>query len=71
MIGDVGNVEASSSFGDDGSKASLNFGTSGYDIGGGASLSFDIVIWLNNDISWFCGIVGLSKTISRWFHSMN
>jgi hypothetical protein len=71
LTGDVGNVEVSFSFVDDGSEASLNFGTGGDDIGSGASLSFSVAIWLNGDISWFCGVVRPSKTISRWFHSMN
>jgi hypothetical protein len=69
--GDNGNIEASFSFRDDGSEASLNFETGGDDISSGASLSFGISVWLNGDIRWFCGIVGSSKTISRWFHSMN
>jgi hypothetical protein len=38
LTGDVGNVEASFSFGDDGSEASLNFGTGGDD--GGRSCSW-------------------------------
>jgi hypothetical protein len=71
LIGDVDNGEASFSFGDDGSEASLNFGTSGDDVGSGASLSFGIAVLLNGDISWFCGIVGPSKIISHRFHSMN
>jgi hypothetical protein len=61
---DDGDVETSFSFGDDGSEASLNFGTSRDDVGSGASLSFGVVVLLNDDISWFCGIVGPSKTIS-------
>jgi hypothetical protein len=68
---DVGNIEASFSFGDNGSEAFLNFGTSGDDVGRGASLSFSVTVWLNNDISWFFVVVGPSKTISRRFHSMN
>jgi hypothetical protein len=71
LIGDVGNVEASFSFGDDGSEASLNFGTGGDDVGSGSSLSFGVAVWLNGDISWFCGVVGPSKIISRRFHNMN
>jgi hypothetical protein len=71
LIGDVGNVEASFSFGDNGCEASLNFGTIGDDVGSGASLSFGVVVWLNGDISWFCGVVRPSKIISRRFHSMN
>jgi hypothetical protein len=51
LTGDDGNVEASFSFGDDGSEASLNFGTGGDDVGSGASLSFGITVWLNGDIS--------------------
>jgi hypothetical protein len=50
LIGDIGNVEASFSFGDDGSEASMNFGTGGDDVGGKASLSFGIAVWLNSDI---------------------
>jgi hypothetical protein len=71
LTGDVGNVEASFFFGDNGSEASLNFGTGGDDVGSGASLSFGVVVWLNGDISWFCGVVRPSKIISRRFHSMN
>jgi hypothetical protein len=71
LTGNVGNVEASFSFGDNGSKASLNFGTGGDDIGSGASLSFGVTIWLNGDISWFYGVVRPSKIISRQFHNMN
>jgi hypothetical protein len=71
LTGDVGNVEASFSFGDDGSETSLNFGTGGDDVGSGASLSFGVAVWLNSDISWFCGVVGPSKIISRRFHRMN
>jgi hypothetical protein len=71
LIGDIGNIEASFSFGDDENEASLNFGTGGDDIGRGASLSFGVAVWLNADISWCCGIIGPSKTISRWFHNMN
>jgi hypothetical protein len=44
LAGDDGNIESSFSFGDDGSKASLNFGTGGDDIGSGASLSFSIPV---------------------------
>jgi hypothetical protein len=44
LIGDVGNVEASFSFGNDGNEASLNFGTDGDDVGSGASLSFGVAI---------------------------
>jgi hypothetical protein len=71
LIGDVGNVEVSFSFGDDESEASLNFGTGGDDIGSEASLSFGVTVWLNGDISWFYGIVEPSKTISHRFHSIN
>jgi hypothetical protein len=71
LTGDVGSGEASFSFGDDGSEASLNFGTDGSDIGSGASLSFGVAIWLNGDVSWFCGDTGPSKTISCRFHNMN
>jgi hypothetical protein len=71
LTGDVGNVKASFSFGDDESEASLNFGTGGDDVGSGASLSFDAAVWLNGDISWFCGVVRPSKIISHRFHSMN
>jgi hypothetical protein len=71
LTGDDGNVEASFSFGDDGSEAYLNFGTGGDDIGSRVSLSFGVAVWLNDDISWFYGVVGPSKTISRRFHSMN
>jgi hypothetical protein len=71
LTGDVGNVEASFSFGDDGSEASFNFGTGGDDVGSGASLSFGVAVWLSGDISWFCGVVGTSKIISHRFHSMN
>jgi hypothetical protein len=71
LTGDDGNIEASFFFGDDGIEASLNFGTSGDDVGSRASLSFGIAVWLNGDISWFCGVVGSSKTILHWFHSMN
>jgi hypothetical protein len=39
------------SFGDDGSEASLNFGTGEGDVGSGAFLSFGITIWFNDDIS--------------------
>jgi hypothetical protein len=70
LTGDVGSREASFSFGDDGSEASLNFGTGGGDIGSGASLSFGIAIWLNSDISWLCGDAGPSKRMSQ-FHNMN
>jgi hypothetical protein len=65
LTGNVGNIEASFSFLDNRSEASLNFGTSGDDIGSAASLSFGITIWLNGDISWFYGVVGPSKIISR------
>jgi hypothetical protein len=51
LTGDDGNVEASFSFGDDGSEASLNFGTGGDDVGSRASLSIGIDVWLNGDIS--------------------
>jgi hypothetical protein len=51
LTGDIGSGEASFSFGDDGSKASLSFGTSGGDVGSGASLSFKVTVWLNSDIS--------------------
>jgi hypothetical protein len=44
MTGDVGNVEASFFFGDDGSEASLNFGTGGDNIGSRASLSFGVAV---------------------------
>jgi hypothetical protein len=44
LTDDVGNVEASFSFGDNGSEASLNFGTGGDDVGSGASLSFGIAV---------------------------
>jgi hypothetical protein len=71
LTGDVGSGEAPFSFGDDGSVASLNFGTSGSDVGSGASLSYGIAVWRNSNISWFCGDVGSSKTISRRFHNMN
>jgi hypothetical protein len=71
LTGDVGSREASFSFVDDGSEASLNFGTGGGDVGSGASLSFDVVVWLNSDIRWFCGDVSPSKTISHQFHNMN
>jgi hypothetical protein len=71
LTGDVGNVEVSFSFGDDGSEASLNFRTGGDDVCSGASLSFGVAVWLNGDISWFCGVVGPSKIILRRFHSMN
>jgi hypothetical protein len=71
LTDDVGNIETSFSFGDDGSEASLNFGTGGDDVSSGASLSFGIAVWLNDDISWFYGVVGSSKTISCRFHSMN
>jgi hypothetical protein len=71
LTGDDGNVEASFSFRDDGSETSLNFGTGGDDVGSRASLSFGITVWLNGDITWFCGVAGPSKTISRRFHSMN
>jgi hypothetical protein len=67
LTGDVGNDEASFSFGDDGSETFLNFETGGDDVGSGASLSFDVAVWLNGDISWFCGIVEPSKIISRRF----
>jgi hypothetical protein len=71
LTGDDGNVGAYFSFGDDGSEAFLNFGTSGDDVGSGASLSFGVAVWLNGDISWFCGVVGSSKIISHRFYSMN
>jgi hypothetical protein len=51
LTGDDGDVEASFSFGDDRSKAFLNFGTDGDDVGSGASLSFGVAVWLNGDIS--------------------
>jgi hypothetical protein len=51
MTGDVGNVEASFSFEDDGSETFLNFGTGEDDVGSKASLSFGITVWLNGDIS--------------------
>jgi hypothetical protein len=51
LTGDDGNIEASFSFGDDGSEASLNFETGGDDISSRASLSFGIADWLNGDIS--------------------
>jgi hypothetical protein len=71
LTGDVGSGEACFSFGDDGSEASLNFGTGRGDVGSGASLSFGITIWLNGDIGWFYGNVDPSKIISRQFHNMN
>jgi hypothetical protein len=71
LTGDIGNVEASFSFGDDRSKASLNFATGGDDVGSGASLSFGIAVWLNDDISLFFVVVGPSKINSRRFHNMN
>jgi hypothetical protein len=71
LTGDDGNVEASFFFGDDGSEAFLNFGTGGDDVGSGTSLSFGVAVWLNGDISWFCGIIRSSKTISHWFYNMN
>jgi hypothetical protein len=70
LTGDDGNIEALFSFGDDGSEASLNFETGGDDIGSGASLSFGAAVWLNGNISWFCGVVKPSKTISHRFHGM-
>jgi hypothetical protein len=44
LIDGVGNIEASFSFGDDGSEASFNFGTGGDDVGSRASLSFGVVV---------------------------
>jgi hypothetical protein len=51
LTGDDGNIEASFSFGDDRSEASMNFRTGGEDVGSGASLSFGIAVWLNDDKS--------------------
>jgi hypothetical protein len=51
LTGDDGNIEASFSFGDDGSEASLNFRTGADDVGSRASLSFGITVWLNGNIS--------------------
>jgi hypothetical protein len=63
LTGDVGNVKASFSFGDNESEASLNFGIDGDDVDSRALLSFGITVWLNDDISWFCDVVGPSNTI--------
>jgi hypothetical protein len=71
MTGDIDSGEASFSFGDDRSEAFLNFEIGRGDIGSRASLSFGITIWLNGNISWFCGDVGPSKTISHRFHNIN
>jgi hypothetical protein len=51
LTGDDGNVEASFSFGDDESEASLNFGTDGDDVGSRALLSFGVAVWINDGIS--------------------
>jgi hypothetical protein len=44
FTGDDDNIKAYFSFVDDGSKAFLNFGASGDDVGSGASLSFNITV---------------------------